>query len=60
MIGWIWRLLVGKFNSCDHEWETIESSTVQRREDNTRIGKSYVLRCKKCGEMKKKCFNLVF
>jgi hypothetical protein len=58
MIGWLWRLIVGRFSEapeCRHEWETVRSGGSAPGV----FGSSftwYDCRCKKCGHMK--CFKL--
>lgn len=58
MIGWIWRVLVGRFSMpplCAHKWAVRATFRLTRRKpDGTELpsGESYVLRCSDCGEMK--------
>jgi hypothetical protein len=51
MIGWLWRMVIGRFTTCHHRWMVRESIT-----GNYVIGNGtrrfYVLRCEKCGDMK--------
>jgi hypothetical protein len=54
MIGLIWRLLFGRFTSCEHVWETKISG--QLTENGGDIGHYVVLRCKKCGDFKSRRF----
>jgi hypothetical protein len=54
MIGLIWRLLFGRFTSCEHVWETKISG--QLTENGSDIGHYVVLRCKKCGDFKSRRF----
>lgn len=37
------------FGLCRHEWETIETGTLERRD--IVVGHYYILRCKKRGEV---------
>lgn len=55
MIGWLWRILVGRVSSCQHEWETLENRDIGNRKGNV-IGSYYILKCKKCGDMRHKSF----
>ena len=50
MIGFLWRLIVGHFTQCNHNWETIDEGIV--RGNGVEIGRLYVLKCKNCGDMK--------
>lgn len=57
MIGWLWRILVGRFTSCRHEWETVgRIALVASSKDTCPIGHCYHLRCKKCGDYKQRRF----
>jgi hypothetical protein len=51
MIGWLYRLIVGRFTDCRHEWEIHQTITGKYRVVG---GEALIhsLRCKKCGEMK--------
>lgn len=56
MIGWLWRVIVGRFRAeprCAHQWEI--HATVTLHDDHTSkrlpVGYCYVLRCKLCGDM---------
>jgi len=52
MLGWLWRVLVGRFSRCDHKWDVAEVRRVTDRIDG---GESryqrYVLLCQKCGDV---------
>ena len=37
---------------CKHEWETIQELPVQGNDSDIPIAYLYVLRCKKCGDIK--------
>lgn len=50
MLGFFWRMIVGHFYSCQHEWETIDRSN-ESLHDRI-IARVWFLRCKKCGDMK--------
>jgi len=51
MIGWLWRIIVGRFSSCEHQWEIFTQFRL-RDENNAIIGRLVVLRCQKCGKLK--------
>lgn len=51
MIGWLYRMIVGRFDSCRHNWETIGKGEVCRVSDGAVIGHRYDLRCKSCGDV---------
>lgn len=53
MIGWLWRVLVGNFNQCEHKWKLHTSVTV-RDEDDDVVANKLVLQCEKCGDLKVK------
>ena len=50
MLGFVWRVLVGRFTSCSHKWTIKESAAVQNWKDEE-VGKIFVLQCEKCGEI---------
>ncbi len=50
MIGWLYRLIVGTFKQCPHEWETIKQGHVITQGIG-HTGRWYDLRCKKCGKI---------
>ena len=53
MIGWIYRMIVGRFTRCDHKFEIHEERDVVTQFLGTRQEyRMYTLRCSKCGEMK--------
>ncbi len=56
MLGWIYRLLIGRFVSCNHEWEIESSHDRLDIKDNYVLGRAYFARCKKCGIPKR--FNV--
>jgi len=47
MIGFLWRLIVGRFTSCRHDWEEIEVIK-QRGPYGIHVGVR--LKCKHCGK----------
>ena len=48
MMGWLRRLL----GLCPHEWETFAQADVCRVGCDTPWALMYMLRCKKCGDVK--------
>jgi hypothetical protein len=50
MIGWLYRILIGSFHVCEHQWEILDSGSIVESR-NIKIGVFYNLRCKKCGEL---------
>jgi hypothetical protein len=50
MIGWLYRVLIGRFSRCDHKWETMETINVKDISDGTSWYR-YILKCEKCGEI---------
>lgn len=53
MIAYLYKLLIGNFSFCQHEWEKErEIQIVSSEMDQIPIRRKYVCRCKKCGEYK--------
>jgi hypothetical protein len=52
MIGWIWRVLVGRFSRCDHSWKT--ESDKRLTDGMGGIGHRIHLRCALCGDWRKR------
>jgi hypothetical protein len=55
MIGFLWRLIVGRFSRCEHQWETKENLGVWS-EDGDYKHPIYIdkhLCCTKCGTWKR-------
>jgi hypothetical protein len=50
MLGLIYRLIVGRFNSCQHEWEVKQTYTLTYEWRGNQL--VYVMQCKKCGDLK--------
>lgn len=50
MIGWLWRIIVVRFTSCEHHWEKDHVASITNNMGNE-IGYLIVMRCKKCGEI---------
>lgn len=56
MIAWLYKLLVGDFHQCKHEWKVIhEQGYVNSFGGFTR--RIYVLQCKNCGDIKQETIN---
>jgi hypothetical protein len=49
MIGLLWRLLVGRFSSCSHEWKTMESRSVFMYPNDRPFAIDKECCCQKCG-----------
>lgn len=49
MIGWLYRIIVGYFDKCDHQWETEEVYRVLDDNGNI-IGRAVYAKCKICGK----------
>jgi len=54
MIGWLYRIIIGSFSSCSHEWETISQAPITHVRTQTLIGAVYVLKCGKCGDIQQR------
>jgi hypothetical protein len=50
MIGWFWRIFVGRFTSCRHKW--VKSDEVKLLDDGKVVGYILVLSCGHCGDIK--------
>lgn len=53
MAGWIWRVLVGRFSRCQHEWKIIETNYF-KNERGKYVGLHHALQCAHCGDVKYK------
>lgn len=51
MIGWPYRMIVGRFDSCRHSWETIHTANVMTAGYENPTAFKFVLRCKSCGNI---------
>lgn len=49
MLGWLYRIIIGKFDTCDHIWVTVKTGII-----NTDCGTKayYDKECSKCGKMR--------
>lgn len=53
MIGWLWRLIIGHFNTCKHDFEIIREVNIYKSETSKLpVGNKFILQCKKCGDLK--------
>mgnify|MGYP006296522433 CR=1 FL=1 len=59
MLGFLWRLLVGSFQSCPHKWVMLEEGYIHDAPTKNKIGAAYVMRCERCGCIKRKKVSLV-
>lgn len=50
VIGWLWRVIVGNFTTCPHDWELLDDRDIFINEKLA--GHSYLYRCKKCCDTK--------
>lgn len=55
MLGWLYRVLIGSFHTCYHDWETMRTG-VGTNDDGNRWPIVY-LRCKKCGDWTEREFK---
>lgn len=51
MIGWLWRVLIGSFRGCKHEFTLIDTVEVKTRGIHT--NNIYVSHCSNCGKFRK-------
>ena len=49
MLGFLYKIIIGSFYICDHNWEIIENLSIMV-EDLER-GRKIILQCKKCGDV---------
>lgn len=57
MLGFLYRIFIGTFKSCNHVWEIHSKSNITRisndpKVHNTIKGTEYILKCKHCGNLK--------
>lgn len=56
MLGFLWRMLVGRFKSapaCEHKWKMEHEYNIVDEYERVK-GSRFVLRCEKCGEITKR------
>lgn len=51
MIGWLYRMIVGRFVSCRHSWETIRETEMMKEGYDLPVKTRWTLRCKSCGDI---------
>lgn len=61
MLGFLYRLFIGNFKSCNHFWIVESRSNILRISNdpklhNTIKGSEYIMRCKHCGDIKSEYF----
>lgn len=52
MIGWIWRMVIGRFSNCDHQWIAGELVKSYVSGDDMPVKIKRVMKCTKCGDIK--------
>lgn len=53
MIGFLYRLIIGRFTQCQHKWSHAgELKEFADREDDLPTRFTILMRCDKCGDMK--------
>lgn len=52
MLGWLYRMIIGRFSRCEHKWETADTATLSG--GHGARGVRYILRCERCGDIKKR------
>ena len=55
MLGWLYRMLIGSFTSCNHKWIILKERPI--KDDGLRIGTVYDCQCEKCGNITFKRFG---
>lgn len=54
MIGWLYRMIVGRFHRCSHRWDVVRQSHGRYVRGGGDVH-TWTLRCTACGEMKNHC-----
>ena len=49
MIGWLYRIIIGRFTSCEHKWEILETRHLMTG-PNRHITQ-HIQMCKHCGKL---------
>lgn len=59
MIGWLWRMIVGRLSACEHKWATFSEMTCHPRgRPEMLAGTIYGQRCDKCGDITQRYVGL--
>lgn len=53
MLGYIWRMLIGRFKSHEHKLKIIQVVNVVD-ENDIKIGQKFILQCTECGDIIKR------
>lgn len=54
MIGWLYRIIIGRFSQCEHKWSHAgELKEFGDRDDGLPTRYTILMRCDKCGDMKR-------
>ena len=51
MLGWLYRIIIGRFSTCEHNWKKISDGEI--KQDGIMKAKIMVYRCIKCGKTDK-------
>jgi len=51
MLGWLYRVLVGSFKSCEHKYKIVSQFKITDYCGNTTAHR-YVQQCEHCGKLK--------
>jgi hypothetical protein len=52
------NLLRKLFGLCQHQWELHAQFEKVRNSDNSKVGQIYLLKCSKCGDMKRSGYEI--
>lgn len=52
MLGWLYRLIIGDFKKCKHEWIVVGKYEKEFVWPKGSKEFGYVVQCKRCGEIK--------
>lgn len=52
MLGWLYRVIIGQFNNCKHEYKIIQKTDIYSSyEDKFPYSVRYDMKCTKCGDI---------
>lgn len=57
MLGWVFRILIGNFSFCKHEWKVLDNIDVKEKYGTKILYRKYNLQCEKCGNIKQTNLN---